>query len=797
MRPRTRCRFIIPAILVFGLGTAQLDAQGRDTVYFTEPNNTISKVVRFDAFGPGQTIAVIVAPGTNWQGLVVRGDGKLFAGNRTHGGNIMGCDPQTGQCKKVIDFKLAEALDIRTSDGALIAVNDKNQILRLDSKPGCSLDLVSTPACLAGGYAKTFEKSLSSVKKLADVKFARGGGAGSLFQDGDIAVLSQDPPKLLKVSNFGNTSETVIPSIRFMGQSQEPRGLAFRGNGDILITTKQGKVLRYNPAGEPFLNPFATPGKPLSKIVVGLQGAGLEERVFVVEESTGAIWSYDALGGDGKKATHGVTNPDGVGIGTGAFVATSPTTLEQTLTSGLVTEWEKIDLPGFSFGLARQFVDPREGSFQQVDLSLCDPDKDYSDFVCDHGNPFVDLGLPNVIPKYVRAFPALRPGDSPMNPTGPPTFQVVVMETTATFKGIIEDHVGGPMNGISHLGYDLHPLCLDPGSRGLPGVFYSPGPGDESIEEGDRFIEVTKACNHPLGGSWSRSAIVPGAWIDPDLLTACEELVGGVNEPVGKLENLKLTLDDPIRDIEGSCEVGTTGTGGAPAAAFAAAFDGDLENPANWSLLDSSSGKFGDSASGGNGYVVGDISIEKKLKDAAFDHEFGTSVNTISSPLLSIIADSGSLDSVFNATRSGAYLFYFKNIEANAGPPIFSNGFSTDANLGIAVYQNNDDPTLFALFFDDGPSDNDFNDLVVTATGPVGTRCALGIALDKAIEALGPTCGTATDRSLAAGHIQDFIDVIDDPDNEDDFPADSTIAAQLKARAESIKYVLERKFSLP
>ncbi len=818
MRPCEWCRFI-PLILVFGLAPTALWAtdSALDTVYFAQPNNTISKVVSFDT---GETMPVIVVDGANFQGIVVRPDGLIIAANRTGGGDLELCNPATGGCEEIVNFTLAEGLDSGTGVGALVAVNEKNRILKLPYT-GCTPH-PTRPNCLPGGYELAPEVSISGVKKLVDVKFARGGK--------EIFVLVRDPRQLIKIPDLDlcgnpckpyragsnpNGYRVVLNSAQLLGK--EPAGFSFQGSGDVLVATKSGVVLEYVGGVGPAVE-FADVGCCAAKIAVGIQGQGpLErERVFV-SALNAAIRCFEENGDECGEATEGVDAPDGVGIATGAFVATAAAgagvPVVQTLAPGLVTRWAEILSDGNSLALCSQFPDPREGNADGTDftpepLFLCEPnDPAVPDCQAQSGDFFVDLGLPNVIPRHVRALP---PGVSSAGPfTGPPTLQVCIMSTSAGFNGIIEDHVGGDFfsNGKSWLGYDLHDLCPAQSLSSLrryPGVLYSPGPGDRPIVEEqdipDVFTDVTIECNHPLGGSWSRSVVVNGAWIDTSILSECEEAET-------KLANLDLTLQEHASNIVGKCDAGPLDVAGIPAGsdlgkmadAFSAAFGvgTDLANLSNWSLVSSSFGKFGGDGTIGNGFLLGGGTVQKKAKLAGFNHEFGSAdVNyTLDQP--PVVPDSGGSTVNPLAPTSDPYLLYFKNIGTGLDPgnlldlSIFTDGTAEHPNLRIAVYQNLEDPTLFGFFFDDGVLDFDYDDLIVTATGPVGTRCALEIALDDAIEALqGSACTNTSKLSDAIGSLQEFVNVIGA--NEDDFPADN-VDAELKARALSAIYVIDRK----
>ncbi len=776
------CLRSIVLILIFAVFAAEaLWAQSSpfETVYFVQPNDRILKVVEFQLpNGPGSAQTVIFQKGTNLKGLVVRQDGLLFVANTTQNGSILACDPEAGICKPVVPFKNAEGLDISTMTGALVSVSDTQDILLLDPT-GCA-QTFDSPSCRPGGYALGVQKrKLAGITDLADVKFARVSKGP--FGQGDIAVLSRRPAKLLKLTTIGAAPVTVLSQIRFNGKNLTPTGLSFNGAGDALIATVEGLLLRY-PEGNGAPELFAQLGGNGGKLAVGVQGASLQERIFATVKN-GQVRCYESSGASCGSVA-GLVAPNGVGIATSGFQVTQTgNAVSQILNLGLRTEWEEIVQDGASVALCRQFTDIRPiGSTEP--LYLCDPGKTYDGFTCEAGDsPFVDLGLPNVIPADLKAF---RTGTDPFTADGPETFQVCIMDTSAGFRGIIRDHVGIPLDLTEHattwIGYDFHELCP------LPGVYYSPGVGDSLGVEGFDFTDVTLACNHPLGGSWSRSSIITGAFTTK---TPCEEADF-------KLGNIDETLS--LATIAGSCDVGTPEPGGVPDGSTAAQMDAaftlaGLGSRADWSLVSPDKGAFGAS---GNGFLVGGGTIEVKAKDAGFDHEFGTA-STSHGDLSPIVTNSGTQGgAVLPYTAGGAYLFYFQNITgAPLLTPIFSDGTSGSPLLGIAVYRSNADPTRFALFFDDGGGapDGDFNDLIVTAAGDVGTSCQLRLGLDAAIaEFEQTTCGPDQFGSTVDILEDRFLEVI--RANRGDFEPGTNTDAELEARTLSLIFVLTDKMVL-
>jgi hypothetical protein len=157
------------------LGPAPAWAQGSsfETVYFSQPNNQILRVVEFEQpNGPGSAETVVSRHGTNFRGLVVRQDNLIFVANHTHNGSILVCEPESGSCKPVLNLVDPIGLDISSSTGALIAVRDGDEVVELDPT-GCA-QTFDSPGCRPGGYQlDVARKRLRGIQDLADVKFAR------------------------------------------------------------------------------------------------------------------------------------------------------------------------------------------------------------------------------------------------------------------------------------------------------------------------------------------------------------------------------------------------------------------------------------------------------------------------------------------------------------------------------------------------------------------------------------------------------------------------------------------------
>ncbi len=238
--------------------------------------------------------------------------------------------------------------------GSLVAVSDDEDLVKLDPT-GCA-QTFDSPGCRPGGYQTAFQKrKVPGVKDFVDVKFARV--TRGPFSQGDIALLSRNPAKLLKLTHFGAAPTTVLSQIKFNGKNLTPTGLAFNSAGDALISTFEGLLLRY-PDGNGASQLFANLGGIGAKLAVGVQGDDLQERIFATVRP-GRVNCYETSGASCGKVS-GLVLPEGIGIATGAFQAT-PTgdNVSQILNPGLRTEVEQVLEAGDSVALCRQFLEIR------------------------------------------------------------------------------------------------------------------------------------------------------------------------------------------------------------------------------------------------------------------------------------------------------------------------------------------------------------------------------------------------------------------------------------------------------
>ena len=468
---------LLPAIALSLLSAAGAQATGSpsspvppsERVFVTSVNNKILEV----NFANGTTKTVVSSSGSNFQGLAVRNDLHLAVADHNGGGRVKLFNP-SGQ-GKTITSSIAFPGGI-TVDGAqrLFVTNahpgQPDEVWRIDRDYAACLDGVDPLACPQAGYKAAVKIDVPATQKLADVKVA----------DDRLWVLSADPAQLLVYEDAETCADPCAESVAiatsfFSGLT--PNGVAFTGT-DILVATSQGKVLRFDLAkaknglaDDTPLAPFAITGYNLQRIAVGLQGGEL--RVFVTAQPKYVKQYAIAANGTGTflKAVGGLNSPVGVSLASAGGAVTSVGAGTEVVMNSIEATFESVTKAGISDAWCVSFTDPRE----TVD-TLADPrcalDEDLA--LNDPRLPQAirDLGFPNVIPSYVRAFRrGASTSDTASTASGPPTFRFCHATTTAEFSTLVR--VMGESE-VQWLGYD--PVCNNTDRTLRPRFFYSEEP---------------------------------------------------------------------------------------------------------------------------------------------------------------------------------------------------------------------------------------------------------------------------------------------------------------------------------
>jgi hypothetical protein len=516
-------RFLPQSVLLLclaGLAAAASAQDPRQSVYFTGPGNEISRVVDFTT---GTAVPAVIDVGTNLKGLVVRDDGaagiRLIVANSTQSGGLnvyRGDGTRLGQIA-VLSSAAGVALD---TSGNLFAVNDDpggaDQLVMIPRKPAC--DGTAPPAgCHPGGYddAITLDGQVDGADLLADVRFVQSAGQGATYQAGDVLVLVERPALLLRYAREDidtkrtnplapdPTPATVLASASFAGT--DPMGLAFAPNGELLVTTQQGRILRFGPGGAALPDFVASLGGSGVSLAVGLQDGTAE--VFATVHEGGRVRRYK-FNPDGTGAPDGsVTANAPYGVGNASLsdavftpVSDSPVTILPNTVQELT--FEKVTKAGVTSGRVFVFEDPAPGQDR---------------FLSDVSGLLAQTGLQDrKIPSHITALP--------LGPSQTPTFVLVVVSSGAQSIGATQEH------HIEEETLGFTNLCTDPYDR-QPRTFYATDPDDPAIIEGDSFTDISSGCGSNIGRGGQTSAILTAADnrfptdIASEKLTALQDLV--------------------------------------------------------------------------------------------------------------------------------------------------------------------------------------------------------------------------------------------------------------------------------
>ena len=115
------------------------------------------------------------------------------------------------------------------------------------------------------------------------------------------------------------------------------------------------------------------------------------------------------------------------------------------------------------------------------------------------------------VPAFARALRKALPGDLPGHPTGPETFLLAIIKTTAAFGRTAASHFEEEERGILGTCAGLGPQSAQ---EGEPRTFYAPETGAPKLEpglvEGETFIDVSDGCGSNKGSGWNFSLYLTG-----------------------------------------------------------------------------------------------------------------------------------------------------------------------------------------------------------------------------------------------------------------------------------------------
>jgi hypothetical protein len=730
-------------------GSPGSPSAGTGHVYVTSPSNQILRV----DFEGGTTSVVVQDKGRNFQGLTVRRDGpdefRLIVASSTQGGDLRIYDPDSGEGNRIASFRGAHGVAV-SQFGQLFAVNEKcerGQVAWVPRIKGCDLS-PSNAGCHPGGYGdlqfidEDVRLGGKRIDDLRDVRVATTGGGG-LVEPGELLVLVESPPMVLAYtpeegvwdSCQGNCEpRVVVPSSALRGY--QPSGLEV-ASGSILVTTAQGVILKATPgaSGGADVEPFLfLPGKG-AKLSLGVEDG--EEIVYAtVPNKAGEVdrFSVDtgALLGSVKK---GIKVPEGVGNEASAVVLTQAGSNVKVALPTMNAVFDKVDESG------------------ETD-ALCDlyPVPDGWDFDTQHTLRELGFSFPDghdvVIPPRIRPFRIGNPT------TGPFAYYICHVANTALFSDTyelteFESQIVGYMT-------ECETFNEEPSIESR--MFYAPdlAAGEPNIAEAadlgnlstlTQFTDVSTDCGCNVGRGWKFSYVMPAS---QDLRSVC-----AIEQEKVQAMKTSVTSDDFFADfIDGpGCGTFETLADGPFKTALQATFERAGLGPLDgWNLLDRSSTAFW--GEGGNGLLLGGGAVSFELRDAGFFHAFGISTANGTTELLRLNPDPDHPTFQF---QPGAepYRFYFENLTGNPG-----RVYSDDAPASgrdILIFENKENPGLFALLYDDGGAgpDRDYNDLVLTAEGEVNTQCKVESKVNRSFALLDESA-ECTDLSKVRGVLDEL-----------------------------------------
>jgi hypothetical protein len=379
---------------------------------------------------------------------------------------------------------------------------------------------------------------------MVDTAVVRFQAPGLSF--GDLLVLCQEPALVLRYPKGMPCSDPMActPSERrpllALPAGERPTSLVFTPGGDLLISTfdqdDKGKILRF----------FVDDGMlDVTPFVEGLPGGearmvgGLQERdttagfgafgpfLFYANRGDMSVARYAPAAGGGVLDPPGgagefnpvffqdpAEGPVGVGIGTSRAAPTRPgdgTRLRPR--QSLVATFDRVLQAGLTEARIFVFDDPRQPA-DDVPLHLCDPGLEYSGFDCEAvpEGPFVDLGLPNVIPSRVRPLTVVSGSKwtgFAKGELGPHPFVLFDLASTADFSDTVK------LQGLEELvlGDDLY-HCEDAAETGqiheMPLFFHGADLDDPPVVEGFDFFAVPSGCGSNFGRTFAFSSFLVG-----------------------------------------------------------------------------------------------------------------------------------------------------------------------------------------------------------------------------------------------------------------------------------------------
>jgi hypothetical protein len=480
-------RAIVVLVLLAGVPAAPLLAQLRNEVAYCVDQRSRT-ILKLDFAAAATTVVNTDARSRrSLEGLAVRDDlarQHLIAAD-PRGGQVLFYEGARGAGKRIATA-LPGATALSLDGGGRIFV------ATTPSRPGTrpKLFTLARGGGRPGGYHDP--RLLDGAVPVLRVVDTRSyPGTAGLLSTGDLVVLGQVPSTLFRYprqdSGFGARATLIPPSAFPSGVA--PVSLGFLPSGVILVAMGNGSVLRFDTQGVRLSPDFATglPSGPM-RLAMGVQGGA--NRVLVAAgnkvyrytiraDDTGQL--ADTVGDDLQQAG-GVSLPAGAAVPTpvGEDVEIAPA-------PEVELHFDEVTTAGYTSVRVISFADNRPGPVDQS-LRAFFPD-----------DPALQTELPDVVlPAHIQAFRAAAPGDPPGGPySGPPTFVLAVVDTTAVFARTVGFH------GLEEVVLHHNPPCTERAQYLQSRTFYvpeiSPPKSEPPIVEGPVFTDFSTGCGSNIG----------------------------------------------------------------------------------------------------------------------------------------------------------------------------------------------------------------------------------------------------------------------------------------------------------
>ena len=331
---RFRSRHVIAAVAV--LAAASLAPLFAQQVHVA--NSANGRITVFDAAG-------VPTPFAGNTSMLVKPLGILLDLN----GRLVVCDNQRGHIYRY------EA----NGSGPLLLADDLQRPDGPSYGPGGDLFFVSSPDgatssknrgvyALPGGIGPAVRIAVVQESRLLrDTAVAPTGPYA-----GHLLVLSSKPAFIARFSQGGAGAWT--READFAALPAEATGMAFTTSGDLLISGIEGKIFRYDAAGNRLADFAAGLGTGPTRIAVGADGI-----VYVTNRNDPALYRFDASGNRLPDFRGGLQSPAGVAV---PDLTPTPVGRNVTVTPipGVTVTYDNVTEAGFTSGVrTNQSVETR------------------------------------------------------------------------------------------------------------------------------------------------------------------------------------------------------------------------------------------------------------------------------------------------------------------------------------------------------------------------------------------------------------------------------------------------------